>query len=122
MDLLYRIKEILSNDKNIEFAYLFGSYAKGEADINSDIDIALYLKKDDFNTKLSIHHKLQKLLKKDIDLVILNRIKNFDLLKDIFNEGIVVKDSQNDKRVLFELKKDHEMKDYIIFKRVYGVA
>jgi len=37
------IIRILENERDILFAYLFGSYAKGTQDEKSDIDIAIYL-------------------------------------------------------------------------------
>ncbi len=37
------IIKVLENEKDILFAYLFGSYARGTQDEKSDIDIAVYL-------------------------------------------------------------------------------
>ena len=59
---------------------------------------------------------------KDIDLIILNNAKNFTLLEDIFNESIVLQDAKDDKRILFELAKEHEILDYKTFKRMLDVA
>jgi len=118
------IKDILLCIDAIEFAYLFGSYARKEETKRSDIDIALYLKKENysFDTKLQIHHLLEIKLHKEIDLVFLNKVKNFYLLENILNEGILLKDSNDDKRILYELDKEHEIKDYKAFKRLLDVA
>jgi len=118
------IKKLLSQMDEVRFAYLFGSYAKGDYDQRSDIDIAIYLKKqyNDFDTKLKIHHKLEISLQRDIDLIVLNSVKNFNLLENIFNDGIIIKDSQDDFRIMYELKKEHEIKDYKEFKRLLNVA
>lgn len=118
------IKNILSSLKEVEFAYLFGSYAKGDANQNSDIDIAIYIDKNynTFDSKLKIHHKLEIELHKEIDIIVLNSIKNFDLLQDIFNDGILLKDSFNDARIMYELTKEHEIIDYREFKRILDVA
>ena len=115
---------LLSQMNEIEFAYLFGSYARGDYDDGSDIDIAVYLKKEynDFDTKLKIHHKLEISLQKDIDLIVLNLVKNFNLLESILNEGIIIKDSKDDLRIMYELKKEHEIKDYKVFQRLLNVA
>jgi len=69
------VKKILYSLKEVEFAYLFGSYAKNTFTQNSDIDIALYLKQDNntFDTKLKIHHKLEIRLNMEVDLLILNK-------------------------------------------------
>ena len=119
-----KIKEVLHTFKEIEFAYLFGSYATDKADENSDIDVAIFIKKDYdvFDTKLKVHHKLETLLNKEVDIIALNTIKNFDLLNDIFDDGVVLKDSEDDFRVMFELKKQHEILDYKEFKRMLDVA
>ncbi len=108
----------------VKFAYLFGSYATARARVESDVDIAVYISQeyDLFDARLEIHHKLQKALKKEVDLVILNNAKNFDLLEDIFREGKVVKESADDARLMFELYKEHEIKDYKIFKKMLHVA
>jgi predicted nucleotidyltransferase len=45
-DKIKRVKRILKENTFIEFAYLFGSQAKGTADEKSDWDIAIYFKKD----------------------------------------------------------------------------
>jgi len=117
------IKKIIHTFKEIEFAYLFGSVATQTQNEKSDIDIAVYIKKEfnSFDTKLKIHHQLEIKLKKDIDLISLNSIKNFSLLQDIFNEGIILKESNNDERVIFELDKEHEILDYKEFQRVLDV-
>ncbi len=118
------LKTILNTFEELEFAYLFGSYATDKADECSDIDIAIFVKQgyNLFDTKLSIHHKLEISLNKEVDVVVLNSIKNFDLLNDIFEDGVVLKDSEDDFRVMFELKKEHEILDYKEFKRMLDVA
>ena len=118
------VKNLINSIDEIQFAYLFGSYAKNRQSEKSDIDIAVYLKEkhNTFDTKLKIHHALEITLKKEIDLVVLNSAKNFDLLTDIFNEGIVLKDSKDDARIMFELRKEHEILDYKAFKRMLDVA
>jgi predicted nucleotidyltransferase len=124
MTKIDEIKKIIKTFDEIEFAYIFGSYAKDTQNKNSDIDIAVYVHPsfDTFDTKLKIHHKLEITLNKDIDLVILNNAKNFDLLEDIFNQGIVIKESSDDKRVMFELDREHQILDYREFKRVLDVV
>jgi len=119
-----KIKNILNNMSEIEFAYLFGSYAKDSFCKQSDIDIAIYIKKEFniFDTKLKVHHKLEIALNKKIDIVALNTVKNYNLLEDILSYNVILKDSKNDERVMFELKKEHEILDYKAFKRMLDVA
>ena len=122
METKQKIKKILESVGNVQFAYLFGSYAKGEQTKNSDVDIALYLKNDSFDAKLSIHHTLQRALQKEVDLVVLNRARNYDLLGDILEDGVLLKESEDDSRVMFELQKEHEIKDYAVFRKMNHVA
>ena len=118
------IKTIVCNLKEIQFAYLFGSFADGSYSENSDIDIAIYLdeKYNFFDIKLHVHHQLERKLNKEIDIVVLNNAKNFYLLKSIFECNILLKESSNDKRVMYELSKEHEIQDYIEFKKMLDVA
>ena len=45
--IVERLKEVLeSYKKEVKFAFLFGSYARGEADNWSDVDIGIYFGKD----------------------------------------------------------------------------
>lgn len=124
MTKIDKIKKILSQFDEVEFAYLFGSYADGTFRDNSDIDIAVYIKDgySIFDTKLKVHHKLEISLNSEIDVLALNQIKNFYLLKAILDYDVVLKDSKDDSRVMFELKKHHEILDYEEFKRMIDVA
>ena len=118
------IKKLLENISTIRFAYLFGSYATNKQTKISDIDIAVYLHDDDnnFDTKLQIHHLLEIKLKKPIDLLVLNNAKNYNLLENIFKENILLKESLDDERIMFELRKEHEILDYKVFQRMLDIA
>ncbi len=66
---------LMNNEKNIIFAYLFGSLARGERKPLSDIDLAVYLK----STRKVAQYKLNLITKlieclgtEEFDLVILN--------------------------------------------------
>ncbi len=111
------LEKLLAKREDVEFAYLFGSYVSGGVSDYSDVDIAIYVKDgyDSFETGLGVHHMLEVALKKEIDLVVLNDVKSYTLLKDILTHGVVLKDSEN--RSLFEVRKQHEMIDYFDFKQ-----
>jgi len=120
-EIIDRLKIFLKDEKSIKFAYLFGSYTTSRFNkISSDIDIAIYIEDnyDIFEKKLEIHHKLEKVFKKEIDLVVLNKVKSYTLLKDILDNGILVKDSGDDSREMFELRKYHEIIDFKVFQGV----
>ena len=118
--MISTIKNYLANNNSVLFGYLFGSYAKNEQTLKSDVDIALYLKDTSLDSKLQLNYELSKLLKKDVDLIVLNEIKNIYLLEDILTNGKVIKDS--DKRIDFELLKEHQILDYKAFRRYIDAA
>ena len=114
------IESLLSVQDTVSFAYLFGSYARDEQRENSDVDIAVYLKDTSLDSRLEVHHALEVALKRDVDLLLLNNVKNMYLLESILKEGIVIKDS--DERPLFEVEKNLAMIDFKNFKRYIDAA
>ena len=110
MEVVNIIKNIINNEDNILFAYLFGSYAKGNQNSSSDIDIAIMLKDNSFDYYLEIVKKLQIATNKEIDLVVLNRAKNLFLIEDIINNSIVLKDSEE--RIEYETYRWMEIIDF----------
>ena len=69
-----QIKQTVSEyfkDKPVKKVYLFGSYARGEADENSDVDLLVDL---DYSKKIgwqvySWHDELKDIFKKKVDVV-----------------------------------------------------
>lgn len=85
------IKQTLSNvlgSKPVDFAYLFGSYAKGEADAKSDVDIMV----SGAITGLeffSLGGELERALHKKVDIIRLSDVgANQDLIREIMATGI----------------------------------
>lgn len=75
---------------DINYCYLFGSYAKGYAKENSDIDLCV-------STDLSglrfvgLSERLRNTLHKKIDLIRLNNLKgNVELIDEIMKQGIKI--------------------------------
>ena len=78
----YRVKEI----------YLFGSYARGEADRNSDLDF-LVLGGENFKLTMifALAEELREALKKDVDVFEINEInKDSDFYNTIMKERMLV--------------------------------
>jgi len=76
-DLQKKMADIISKPSYVVLAFLFGSQAKGVARESSDFDIGIMLSKNltasqrvSLKTKLS--DRLSKLLKNDVDIVIIN--------------------------------------------------
>lgn len=114
------IRHVLEQDDNVLFGYLFGSVAKGDAASNSDVDIAVFMTDSTFDARLNLHHLLQKTLHKEIDLVVLNDVKNIYLLESIIFGGIMLKDHAG--RLDYEVRKQHEIIDFKTFRKRIDAA
>jgi len=100
LDLL---KDYFDGRKDIVFAFLFGSAAKGKVRREGDVDIAIYFwpEKDiewevfdkTYKGESRIGLDLERLLKKEVDLVVLNRARAV-LADEIVRKGkpIIIKD------------------------------
>ena len=116
MDTINKCKDILIKYDKIVFAYIFGSYAKGNVRENSDIDIAIYLKDNiDTHEYLDMKMEISEALKREVDLVILN--DTTPLLKyEIYKNNILlftndkVMESKYKVKTLFEY---NDMKRYL---------
>jgi len=122
---LYNVESIikvLENEGDILFAYLFGSYAKGTQNDESDIDIAVYLidekiqEKDPlYTSRLAI--KIENIFdKKKVDVRILNgstlRFRN-----QVLMHGKILHSKDEKKRIEFEttsLTQYYDFKPHII--------
>jgi len=93
---------------NIKKAYLFGSYARKEANASSDIDIMIVKENSNIITLLNLaelEEELEKVLNKKIDIIIeetytqeiLSENKYGKLAKEIF-----FKEIQKDRRILYD--------------------
>ncbi len=105
-----KIENFLQTEQNVLFGYVFGSYANGKEHDQSDIDVVLFFDRYNFDVYADIVHRLERLLHKKVDLVVLNNTKNLYLLEDIIKNSILVKDHLH--REDFELKRMHEILDF----------
>jgi len=78
------LKETLSKIKGIEAAFIYGSFAKKEEAVGSDIDLFIVGKVDDSRLLREIR-RLEKLLKREINYSI--------FVKDEFKKKVKEKDS-----------------------------
>lgn len=97
--MVYTIDEIktkinpIAKQYNVSKVYLFGSYARGEEDENSDIDIALEIK--DESQYMDVYGILSRVFNCDVDILLVN-----DLLNPRTNIGTLVKKNFLHDRVL----------------------
>lgn len=95
-DIVKNIQRVLEKyEREIIFAYLFGSTARAEGPSSGDIDIAVFLSGGEpeahVETKLSLYADLCRTLKRnDVDLLILNTAVNLVLLDELVRTGVVL--------------------------------
>lgn len=82
------VRKVLSEYKEVHSAYLFGSYARGEATGRSDIDLLIV--SEPMGMKLfEIGPRLEDLLGKSVDLHTHRQLmKNETFIKEVLSEGI----------------------------------
>ncbi len=100
--ILKILKDYFEGRKDIAFAFLFGSAARGKVRRDGDVDIAVYFwpEKDieweafkkKYKGESSIGLHLERILKKEVDLVVLNRARAI-LADEIIRKGkpIIIK-------------------------------
>jgi hypothetical protein len=110
--VMSQLIKALQQDKDILFAYLFGSYGKGKPNSLSDIDLAVYFKNRDHLTDKKIHLFLlvSKILKTDeIDIVLLNESTPL-LVHSIMQTGKLLFSKDELERIRFLSK---NLKEYL---------
>ena len=118
--LIKVLKEIMEKEREILFAYLYGSYALNAFHSKSDIDIAVYLKPSDIKAYLQKEKELTaalitKLHNDNIDLRILNTLP-FLLKYKVIKEGLPILIKDESERVNFEtmvMNRFFELKPYL---------
>ncbi|MCM1187555.1 MAG: nucleotidyltransferase domain-containing protein [Lachnoclostridium sp.] len=95
---VFTIKDIenlvqpIAEKYKVEAIYLFGSYARGEADEHSDLDFLVYGGKNFKLTMIfSLAEELRKILKKNVDVFEINEInKDSDFYNVVMRERLLV--------------------------------
>jgi predicted nucleotidyltransferase len=80
--IIHSVKVILKNDKRVAAAWLFGSFARGEEKIDSDVDIMVELnnaKKYSMFDLVDISFKIENKIRRRVDLVEKGYLKDFAL-------------------------------------------
>ncbi len=112
MNLINKIKEILFEQSEIEFAFLFGSFARNEATGISDIDIAIYqkTKKTEYETKV---------FELEIEALLTERIpdQKFDVRSLNYAPIIVIGKIINEGKLIFA-RNESFLVDYIVQNRI----
>lgn len=104
-------------ERNVLFAYLFGSIVQDNVSPLSDVDLAVFLSMQNeesyFDIKCSLYADFCRVLERnDIDVVVLNTTTNIVLLDEIIRGGIVLVDREIGLREEFEQKILHQAMDF----------
>jgi predicted nucleotidyltransferase len=102
-NLIEKLKEYFNQRKDIAFAFLYGSQAKGGANKLSDVDVAVYFyppephpiefeKEVYYDGENEIWGDLQGLLKKEVELLALNRVSASVAASAIRGIPLLIKD------------------------------
>jgi len=117
------VKKYLYDREEIIFAYLYGSLARGNENKLSDIDIALYIDTDNipasgsFGYRSEIISELQSLIKREVDLIILNDVSLY-LAFNVLKDGKLLFTKSAKERTVFH---NSIMREYLDLKAMYRV-
>lgn len=118
--IIKTLRKTLGRDKEILFAYLYGSYAADDAYFGSDIDVAVYLKPSSMVYYMKKEKELTFALAKtlhrdDVDLRILN-VLPFLMQYKVLKEGMLLVLRDELERVDFDtraMNRYFELKPYL---------
>ena len=109
--VLETLRGYLSRRREIHFAYLFGSLAKGTQNRLSDVDVAVFLDPEFLARPHPEHsygykaHLITELMSQlgtnEIDVVILNHASPF-LRFQVLRDGIVICETNREERIRFQ--------------------
>ncbi len=110
------LKSYFANKPEVAFGYLFGSYAKGRAKSDSDLDIGIYINdyepKSAYSYKLEEAETIQRVFGKEVDLTVINEASPL-LRHEIFKYGILVKEPDWEFLVNYKVKSFYQYLDQI---------
>ena len=90
-NIIENIVNIIKKYDDVEMAKIFGSRARGDYKVQSDIDIALYGKELTNSINTNIFYEIDKLyLPYKIDLINFNTLEEDALKDNIEKEGIAI--------------------------------
>ena len=98
-----QLKKYLAQHDGVVLAFLFGSWAKGQAGVESDVDVAVYLESEEIDsqpveadrfsrTAQDIWGNLETIIGREVDLVVLNDAAPSVALSALQGIPMVIKD------------------------------
>jgi hypothetical protein len=121
--LITTAQELLGCEPAVQFAYLFGSWARGNPGPLSDLDLAVFIdrRRNPFKFRLMLMEKLARAIRSDnFDLVILNDAP-LVLQYEVIRGGKILKE-QRQRRVVYEARVLRDFLDTENLRRVHREA
>lgn len=91
--LFDRLLEALRTQPNVRLAVVFGSVARGEETVDSDLDLLVELRQDDFRVRARVHEQLAPAAGRRVQIIGLGQAEQSPLLlADVLRDGRVLVD------------------------------
>lgn len=105
-ELIGKVRNFLVKNERVQLGLIFGSFARGKSNLNSDIDLGIAYKEPlSFDEKLELSSQLSKITKREVDIIDLRTV-----------EGLLLQQILNHRRTL--VKRDPELMGNLIAKRI----
>jgi predicted nucleotidyltransferase len=116
---------LLSTRECIACAYLFGSLARGNQRVDSDIDIAVLFEEPPPGTLLGpvsrLQDELEHALKRPVDVVALNTASP-DFVHRVLRDGVLLNENDASRRIAFEVQARNAYFDLLPYLTLYRQA
>jgi predicted nucleotidyltransferase len=94
-ELLSTLRQALRTESNVRFALLFGSAARGEDTVSSDVDLLVDMRDSSLVARVDLAMKLEAILGRQVDITTLEAAAgNPELLATAVREGRVIVDRE----------------------------
>jgi len=114
MNFYEQLKIYFQSAEAVLFAFLFGSHATGKVYKESDVDVAVYLQEGcSLSTVKKIWSDIENIVKKDVDLIVLNTAPPLIAQAALRGEPLIIKDYTRYLKYLLETSGEAE--DFSIF-------
>lgn len=122
--LLERALQVLRTRPNVRLAVLFGSAARGELGPDSDIDLLVRQRTDDWRERVELARRLEETLGRRVQIVALGEAPAL-LLADVLREGRVLADRDRDwarlRRRAREIEREAQVEDARLEREAWDV-
>ena len=113
-DTIELLQAYLAGRPEVRLAFVFGSVAADRAGRMSDVDLAVYLDKESDEIEDQLQADLERVLKKEVDLVVMNRAPA-TLSWSAIRRGVPVKTQDRKFFLDFMLDVSTEAQDFMDF-------